>query len=60
MATWTIRRDDALVVIDVAGDQITVNVPSGVPFTADVETAEEIRLKLGAAIGAARQPGTQS
>jgi hypothetical protein len=58
MASWTIRGDGGvLVVIEVIGDQITIDVPSGVPFSAKVRTAEEFRVKLGAAIGAARQPG---
>ena len=56
MASWAVRRDrDAVVVIDVVGDQITIDVPAGVPFTADVATAEEIQRFLGAAIGAAQQ-----
>lgn len=61
MASWTIRGDnDVVVVIEVTGDQITIDVPSGVPFSANVQTAEEFRIKLGAAIGAARQPGRKS
>lgn len=61
MANWTVRSDhDVLVVIEVTGDQITIDVPSGVPFSANVHTAEEFRVKLGAAIGAARKPGRKS
>lgn len=60
MARWTVSRGDAIVEIEVTDDKITIDVPSGVPFTADIATVEEIRSKLGAAIGVAQQPRNPS
>lgn len=56
MPRWTVGRGDSQLILDVTGDQISLDVPSGLPFVADVETAQDLRMKLGAAIGAALGP----
>jgi hypothetical protein len=56
MARWTVVRGEQQLTIDVTGDQIALDIPTDGPFTADTNTAQEIRTKLGAAIGAAQGP----
>lgn len=54
MARWTVVRGEQRLTIDVIGDRISLDIPTGGPLDADTEAAQEVRAKLGAAIGAAR------
>jgi hypothetical protein len=55
MAEWTIGEgDELLVVAATTSGEITVHIPSGQPLTVDADTARDIRLKIGAAIGVAQ------
>ncbi len=53
MARWTVVQGEQEFTIDVTGDRISLDIPTGGPFNVDIEGAQEIRIKLGAAIGAA-------
>lgn len=52
MARWTVQDGDQLMVIETAGDQVTVDIPSGPPFVTGRDGARDIRVKLGLAMGA--------
>lgn len=54
MAKWTVGEGDAVMVIEVTDDgHISVDIPSRQPIIADPGTAEDMRSRLGAAIGIA-------
>lgn len=57
MASWSVDSGDAALTImaDEGSYAVTIDItPAGKPFRADVETAEEVRLKLAAALGVAQ------
>lgn len=58
MSRWTIGEGDAEMIIEAAGGQISVAIPSGQPIIAAPGVAKDMRAKLGAAIGIAQ--GTQT
>lgn len=55
MARWIIDRDNHQLIIETTADGlIAIEIaPPGEPFTADADAAQDIRLKLGAAINVA-------
>lgn len=55
MAKWIIRRDNHHLTIEATSDgRITMDVvPPGEPFPTDADGAQDIRLKLGAAVNVA-------
>lgn len=55
MAKWSVAGDNRRLVIETTADgRIALDiVPPGEPFTVDADTAQDIRLKIGAAISVA-------
>lgn len=54
MAEWRVVVGDDVMIIQVTeAGLISVDIPSGRPIIADPGTAEDMRIKLGAAIGVA-------
>lgn len=52
MARWTVVVGDQLMVIETTQTGlVSVDVPTGTPFVADVEGIRDMRSKLGLAIG---------
>lgn len=52
MARWTVGPDD-VVIEAVPGGLVTVHIPSGKPLGLDTTAAQDLRTKVGAAIGIA-------
>lgn len=51
MGRWIVVEDDQELVIETAPDgRISLSIPSGGPVVVDIDGAQEIRTKLGAAI----------
>ena len=57
MPRWTVGDGDHEFVVEVTREgQVTLDITGGGPFVVSPESAEEVRAKIGAAIGAARAP----
>lgn len=56
MARWTAGGDDNPMIIETANEgHVSLHIPSGEPILADRDTAQDIRVKIGAAIVASTQ-----
>lgn len=57
MGRWTIRdgRTDLFVAESLPDGRVSLHIPSAVPVAVTAETAEHIRLAIGAAVGAAHR-----
>lgn len=52
MATWTVKiGENDVFVIDTDGDGVVMEIPNGVPVKATRAQVEDLRRKLGAALG---------
>lgn len=53
MPRWTVNvgDEDVIVIETAADDEVFIDIPSRRPVRADRRTVEDLRLKLGAAIG---------
>lgn len=52
MSRWTVASGDHVVVIESTDDGlVSVDIPSGPPFTAGAEGIRDLRTKLGLALG---------
>lgn len=54
MARWTVGQGDHVLIIEVTDErEIKFDIPRG-PVVVDADTAQEYRIKIGAAIGLAQ------